>query len=83
MDPDIIRMLEMVAANIATIVAVWQNRQKIDACSRKKNRRPAELSQGRQVRDRSRFVAEHFFSIRRALFSANLSFYVAGGILVP
>ncbi|MBP1928943.1 hypothetical protein J2741_001490 [Methanolinea mesophila] len=31
MEPDIIQLLEMIAAVIATIIAIWQNRQKNDA----------------------------------------------------
>jgi len=37
MDPDIIHILEMIAAVIATIIAVWQNRQKNDALEAKDN----------------------------------------------
>ncbi|MBP1927721.1 hypothetical protein J2741_000268 [Methanolinea mesophila] len=35
MGPDIIHILEMIAAVIATIIAVWQNRQKNDAIQAK------------------------------------------------
>ena len=37
MDPDIIHILEMIAAVIATIIAVWQNRQKNDAVEAREN----------------------------------------------
>ena len=37
MDPDIIQILEMIAAVIATIIAVWQNRQKNDALEAREN----------------------------------------------